>query len=375
MVKIKFKGEIKTTEDSASYVADQIDNLVKQDGGVVNITQITGDDVSRLKERISEIVEYWYSPNKDGGMEMYVSYDDELSDRDIKEIMRSDNPQEAFQDIMFEAQLIDDYYNWDNLFEGVRKKLSYEEREVYNESEDEIRQWLFDKYYFYLPQEHFNKSVKVNIMLDTGNMNYDFTCDNVLNWYGTDGGYGHNGDFGKNSSMLWLAKQQGRATLLQKCCKEALKRYRDNEQQYAETTECCDKFVISAIEELANLPSHMGTMTFLVEMSLFELFDIKELMQSEREFNKSYDLTERKGKGYIVLDKATMCGLFDCCSGGGSLLEIKCEKDIKIPIKCIFDAVVDGTKMRGYDVNEVYGLIGSCWKPTLKEIRRGGNIK
>ena len=374
MVKIKFKGEIKATEDSASYVADQIDNLVEQDGGVVNITQITDDDVSRLKKRISEIVEYWYSPNKDGGMEMYVNYDDELSDRQIKEIMRSDNPREAFRDIMFEAQQ-DDYYDWDGLFAKVEEELSYEEKEIYNESEDEIRDWLYDKYYFEIPKEHFNKSVKVNIMLDTGNMNYDFTCDNVLNWYGTDGGYGRKGEFDRNSSMLWLAKQQGKSDLLRKACKKTYRQYVEGKTFYADQTESTDKFVSSAISELANLPSHMATMTFLVEMSLFELFDLKDLIQAERELNKSYDLEERKGTGYIVLDKSTMCGLYDCWSGGGSLLEVKCEKDIKIPIKCIFDAVVDGTKMRGYDVNEVYGLIGSCWKPTLKEIRRGGNIK
>ena len=50
--------------------------------------------------------------------------------------------------------------------------------------EDEILDFLYDTYYFYYPAEHFNKKIKVNIMLDTGNANYDFTRDNVLNWYG-----------------------------------------------------------------------------------------------------------------------------------------------------------------------------------------------
>lgn len=63
-----------------------------------------------------------------------------------------------------------------------------------------------------------------------------------------------------------------------------------------------------------------------------------------------------------------MCGLYDPWSGGGSVLEIELDKDVKLPIKyTIF--CVEGCKMHGYDIDEVYGLIGSCWKETIKEIK------
>lgn len=40
----------------------------------------------------------------------------------------------------------------------------------------------------------------------------------------------------------------------------------------------------------------------------------------------------------------------------------------KLPIKyAIF--CVEGCKMHGYDIDEVYGLIDSCWKETVKEIK------
>ena len=317
--------------------------------------------ISRLKERIKEIVENNFRPNDDGGIEIYCHYDDELSDTTIKEIMKSENPRQAFSETLWS---FDDCYEWNHLFDTVKRELKDDDLELYLNNQTEMSDFLYETYSFYYPEEHFNKSVKVNIMLDTGNMNYDFTRDNVLNWDGQWSG----GNFDKESSLLWLAKQQGKATLLKKCVKESWNKWKNNEQQYKETTECKDKFVISAMQELANLTSHMGTMTFLVEMSLFDLFELKEAIQKEKELNKSYYLDERKGTGYIVLDKSTMCGLFNCWSGSGSVLEIDCEKDIKIPLRYIFDVVVDGTKIYGYDVNEVYGLIGSAWQDTLKEI-------
>lgn len=361
MAKVNFKGEIETTESNASYVADQIQNLVSQHEGDVSIHTTTELDIARLKERIEEIVENNFRPNEDGGIEVYCDYRDELSTETIKEIMRADNPRQAFSETLWE---FDDSYEWSYLFDTVKRELKGDYAELYLNNQTEMSDFIYETYSFYYPEEHFNKSVKVNIMLDTGNMNYDFTCDNVLNWDGRHS----KGEFDKNSSMIWLAKQQGKATLLKKCCKESWRKWELDEQEYKETTECTDKFVISAMQELANLSSHMGVMTFLVEMELFDLFKIKEAMEIEKELNKSYYLDERKGTGYIVLDKSTMCGLFNTWSGGGSVLEIDCEKDIKIPIRCIWDAVVDGTKIYGYDVDEVYGLVGSAWQDTLKEI-------
>lgn len=330
------------------------------------------NNVEQLRNHIKEIIKEEYSyrikdhdTENEIGIEIYCDYNDRLSDETIKEIMKSDNPRAVFEDKLYEWGI--DYsfdYGYDQLTSILLGKLSEEEREIYYDNETEMVDFIRETFYFYYPEEHFNESVKVNIMLDTGNMNYDFTCDNVLNWYGRDS----KGEFDENSSILWLAKQQGKAELLQKCCKESIEKYNNNEQKYREETDCEDKFVVSTMHELANLTSHMGTLTFLVEMDLFDLFKLKEAMQAEKELNESYYLEERKGTGYIVLDKKTDCGLFDSWNGTGSLLEIECENDIIIPIKCIYDAVVDGTRLYGYDVNEVYGLVDSCWKESLKEI-------
>ena len=199
-------------------------------------------------------------------------------------------------------------------------------------------------------------------MVDCGNWNYDCTCDNVLNWYGNSG----DGSIDETSSMLWLAKTQGKATALRKACKKAHR----NDGYYVDREEDKDKFIESCIQEFENLSSHMGTVTFLVKMSLFQLFDLLELQNNEYDEKGKYDPRKNeKSKSYITLGKDTMCGLFDNWNGGGSLLEIELEKDVKLPIKyAVFS--VDGCKMYGrYDIGEVYGMSSSAWKEVLEEIK------
>lgn len=345
MTKINFNGEINTTTDFVATYTEQ--------------------DITRLQEKIKEIVTREFYANDDGSIEIYCDYQDELSNSNIKEILQSENPRGAFDELLWEWAT--DYaidYGYSELFKEIKVNISETEKEIFENNCDLFYDFIKENFYFYYPPKHFNQRVKVNIMLDTGNMNYDFTRDNVLNW---DGQYS-NGEFDEESSLLWLAKQQRKATLLKKTVKESWLKWENDEQTYKETTDCKDKFIVSAMHELANLSSHMGTMTFLVEMKLFDLLELKENMRKESKLNNAYKLENRKGNGYIVLDKSTVCGLFDSYQGSGSLLDIECERDIKIPIKCIYDAVVDGTKIYGYDIDEVYGLTGGCWRETLKEI-------
>jgi hypothetical protein len=74
----------------------------------------------------------------------------------------------------------------------------------------------------------------------------------------------------------------------------------------------------------------------------------------------------RKGRGWILLDKSTTAGLYDPWSGGGSILEIRLDRDVRLPIRCIETAKQDGC--RGYSIREVYGCNSCLWTETLKEI-------
>ena len=319
--------------------------------------------VDNLKEKINEIIKDIHYINENGGIEIYTDYRDrELSTRFLKEIMESNNPRETFQDRLCELSM--DYaieYGEDELEKEIRDKLTEEEEELFTEHFEEIWDMVRENTYFYYDEKDFNNDVDVNIMVDCGNWNYDCTCDNVLNWYGNSG----DGSIDNTSSMLWLAKTQGKATALRKACK----REHRGDGYYAEREKDKDKFIESCIQEFENLPSHMGTITFLVKMPLFQLFDLMELQNKEYDEKGKYDpRRNERSKSYIVLGKETMCGLYNGWDGAGSILEIELDKDVKLPIKyCVF--CVDGCKMHGYDVGEVYGMSSSAWKETLKEIK------
>lgn len=308
-----------------------------------------------IQNKISEIVQNKIIPNEDGGMEMYLDYRDELSKDDLHKIMTADNPRETFNEIMIEIEDNLRFYCEDDIIKNIKDGLSEEEIEFCEENEDELRDWFWDEYFLYIDTKHFNTRVNVNILLDVGNCNYDFTRDNILNYCSY---YSDNGKDLKDSSILWLARQQKKVGLLREAIKQTL-----NGIEYKG-----DKFIESCISELENLSSHMGTLTFLVHMDLFDYFDLRDAIESEKELNNSYIYEDRKGTGTITISKDTMCGLFNSWNGGGSVLGIEPEKDIIIPIKVIFTAEIEtGKSEYGYSVDSVYGLVGSAWDGTIKE--------
>lgn len=323
--------------------------------------------IEKLENRITKILDTipWLKNN--GGdffYEIATDYqDEEAMESWLSKIFESEFPREKFEEILDDWSF--DYssdYGFDNLSSYIKSKFTQEEEDCFDENEDEVEQFVRDSVCFYYNPEDFNIDVNVNIMIDCGNGNYDYTCDNILNWYGSNG----DGTIDNESSMLWLAKTQGKATKLRKACKKVHRR----DGYYINREVQSDKFVESCIQELENAPSSMETVTFLVKIPLLTLFKMIELQENEYDENGKYDpRLNKKSKSYIILGKETMCGLYDAWSGSGSVLEIELDKDVKVPLKyCVF--CVDGCKMHGqYDVDEVYGLTGDCWKETLKEVK------
>lgn len=70
----------------------------------------------------------------------------------------------------------------------------------------------------------------------------------------------------------------------------------------------------------------MNALVFLVKMTLEEYFTLRDGIDKEKKRNESYNLSERTGRGCLVLSKDTTCGLYDSWNGSGSVLEIKLEK-------------------------------------------------
>jgi len=413
-----------------------------------------------LYEEIEKFMQDEYGRNKTGNgdyeFEIYVDYRDEISDYTIKKAIKNAEKYrqkgqlpdycQAFEEEIWEHNDVD--YEQDGLQDEIEKYLTSlgdEWEESTNEFTNEIRQWIWDNCYWKYPESFLNRDVKVNIMIDSGNWNYDCVCDSILNYCGyyndicfdADGERNENElEINSRSSLLWLAKQQGLEDELRKAvrdygvigklqdqyCDLKIKKREELEKAYEDPKriikdlldgnlyenvanmadklvvlkkqieteieaidrdldnklqdeiknrdlEVKNKFVKSAIQEWENLSSHMGTMTFLVTMPLYDFFELKRRVNGERDKrrdNRSYAVSTEEDlkietKESITIDKSVMCGLYGPWNGAGSLLNIECEKDVEIPLNILFDVSMDGEKTYGYDVNEVYGLCGDAW--------------
>lgn len=408
--------------------------------------EITTEEVFAEIEKFMDDQYSIYKQGTDYNFEYYVDYLDEVSDSTIKEAIEKADKHRAKGELpdyrqAFDEEIWDSTTWWDNYEENeLRKQIEDHLSEIYEDEDftNEINDFIMERCHWNYPESYLNRDVKVNIMIDTGNWNGDCVADDVLNW---DSQYycprNRNGKriIPKESSLLWLAKQQKKKQKLEKAIanydkiSEIAEEYAELKRQRAEdmmkpVREMCsqaenaikagmidyamkalakakeldeitkrdiipeiekildeefqekisdlksdDKFINSCIQEYENLSSHMGTMTFLVTMPLFGFFELKARVNGERDRRRDdrgfgcsteKDL-EIETVDSITIDKSVMCGLFSPWGGGGSVLGVECEKDIKIPLSILFDVSMDGEKTYGYDVNEVYGLVGSAW--------------
>lgn len=304
--------------------------------------------------------------DENGGVEVYVDYNGiDLSKSDLSAILESDSPGDCYQDILcdmaFDYELSYKHELIDEVYEQLKEKLRKQNNELLLKYlckyEDAICSYIDENTYYYFDERVFN-DLKVNLMIDVGNWNYDCSCDNVLNWCG-------NGTVDDKSSLLWLAKQQG----IEQELRDAVEKCYNGD---IESGDIEDPTVRSFVEEFENNTSDLSTLTFLLKMDMPDIVEILE--KQKEEYNPEYrynPLDNKESKSYIMIGKNTECGLFDTFRGGGSTLEIVLKKNVKVPIQCI-KLTIDGVRRYGYDVDEVYGLVGSCWKESVKtDIQNG----
>lgn len=302
-----------------------------------------------MEDKVIEFTRNYYRYSlKDGDViERYVDYRDEFPKSATEEIFSSSNPQEKFDEIVTDWECRSDDWFYENDFWSKLEDFCEEN----NFDFDKTRDIVYDNFTWTYPDSFLNPTVDTVWIIDTGDGNYDFSLHNVLNWQGDK-------HLQELSGLYWLAKQQRKLTLLKKEIAKSDK-YHDGDCEKS-------KFVESSITELVNCCTHMAALTFLVRMPLKTAIELEEYrvnLLREKKFGRYSPQDCKEDLGYIILDKSTMCGLYDDWNGGGSLLEIELEKDVKLPIQFL-DGIYSDKK-----IQQVYGLTQGCWKETIKNIK------
>lgn len=284
--------------------------------------------------------------------EIYADYRDTLEEKTAGEIVQSDDIWLSFE------EKLESWYSdaaWDETFDlqsEIKQEIGKTEA-LTEEDETFVEETVQELAWFDFPRDHFlDQELCVNIMVDTGDGNYDYSLNSVYPcWCGRA-----QDRINDKAGIVWLARQQGYSKT------QLWKSLKDGDMSDPKG------FLESMRVELANLPSHMAAVTFLVKMTFRQLIELNEAIQ--RGEKARADQKKQKYSGYIVLDKKTMCGLYDPWSGGGSVLEVELERDVKLPIRHIRCALPDeGGYKHEYSIGSVYGLCGSAWKNTLKKIQ------
>ena len=309
--------------------------------------------IETLKQAICNILDgqmgYDRQPDDTYSYEIYADYRDEMDSKTAIRILQTPDPMQVFWETL-DGWYQD--YQWtleDELEKEVRAKLTANNGPYPDGLPDEddamLRDVMLELVCYNLPADHYLKQTfYVDIMVDTGDGNYDYTLNSTYPcWHGVYGA-----PIDDRAGIVWLAKTQGYT--------------RGKLQRTLRQGDMADPkgFLESMRAELANLPSAMSTVTFLVEMTLEELMELNRLVRLQDRDGRHYDSRKNPYCGYIVIDKDTMTGLYDPWQGGGSVFEIQMEKDVRLPVKYIRSALPDGGD--GYSVGEVYGMCGSAWR-------------
>ena len=262
---------------------------------------------------------------------IYVPYDAELTEQQLKKIAYSDAKQDTFYDLLLDNACECQDYDFDSLMKTILENWDEDEHGDFEEYEAHIREFVKENVDFNFPYDHYLKQkIYVNIVVDTGDGVRDYTCNNVASYSGPK-----EKDVDERSSLLWLTKQQGYT-------KEQLLDAVIEDKTHGST------FLNTVSEECHNVASHSNALCLFVEMT------VEQYIQ----------LSQNEDKKPLILDKATSCGLFDTFHGAGSLLSIKLEKSVVIPAAYIKLRLEEEFR---YSVSEVYGMPDDFWKETIIE--------
>lgn len=305
-----------------------------------------------LKEKIKEYC------NKNGCYEIYWDYRESLEPNNLMEAYTKfkDCGYEKIEDYI-ENELLDYNFEYDNnLFAMIGTELKKED--FYTE---EFEKWYQENCNIYEDlQDNGYNGIDVNLSDLLRNSVFYFNImfateeernsdmNNIITAFGSyhlpDFEYMKSESF--DNSLTYLIHQQGHT------CKEYFDTLNRNPSGYKMDYKC--EFIESIVDETVNCSAEcMSELTILVKMNGKDAIDFLNYLA-----NKNNNLN-------LIFDKDSEIGMFNEWIGSGGLLGIALEKDFIVPKNMIRGFQIEGAKNQNYTVDEVFGLVGSCWRECM----------
>ena len=255
-----------------------------------------------------------------------------------------------------------------NVLESLFSKKNYSSEEemakdqkIYQIYKSVVDDEILSHVIFFYDPKPFYQAILVDMMVDVGNRNFCNNCDDLL-------ADTNSPERLERSSLLYLAELQGEREELTNRIedyKKWSKKYKDGCAGFSEYDDLYlqgkSEFIRSALRELTETASYPVTTTILASITLDDLINIlsdKKLF-THGYLNEEPYLTICSGKSSAP--DATI-GLYDPLNGAGGPFEIKLDKAIKIPLRCIdFEADNISRCYSEYSVDEAYGMCSSVW--------------
>lgn len=297
-----------------------------------------------MKQFLNENCEYdsandcWYD-------EPYVQ-DDQLDDDFINKVLEGDVPDFALEEALCEWYSDTEWQFRDERIEEFKKFIGNSE-----EFDDEdIEETLVNNWFFRTPLEYYlDQEVCMDIVVDTGDMNYDYTLNATYPHYNGS----EDEPIDDKASLVWLAKQQG---YTKEQLQDTLTNGKDSLEKHG--------FLDTVFQEVINCCTSLPALFLPVKMTLANAIELAKIINQRDANGYEYEPEKRKDIGSIIIDKKVEPLLYDTWSGGGSCWGIELDKDIILPIKYIHQAIPDGAL--DYSIQNCYGCGSDCWKRAFK---------
>ena len=261
--------------------------------------------------------------------EIYVDYNDMYVSDEKTLADLSEKGEEAIYDYIYECSCEADVYEIDYVKSVIEESLTEEELEEY---EDEIDEFIEDNVYFKLPDDFvWGSKVLVDLIITAyEDWNVEFTENTLHKTLHIDEedvenenkiklGYG---------GVRWLIEQQGYSA------EEFESEINIEDKPFS------NKFFETVYDELINTTTSLNALVVSTKMTLKELIELKEAHK-------------KKSLKSFKIDKTCDIGLVDFWQGAGSLLNIKLDKDLEIPLENIDDICCDSSF--SYNIGNIYG--------------------